>query len=39
MPGNETHSDHDVDPVDEADPFTDGDVTGILDAAWDDIQA
>jgi len=39
MREHETHTDRTADAIDEADPFTDGDVTGILDAAWDDVQA
>jgi len=39
MSGDETHTSQDADAIDAADPFTDGDVTGILDAAWNDIQS
>jgi len=39
MPENVPKTERNADAIDAADPFTDGDVTGILDAAWDDIQA
>jgi len=37
MPSKQTDSDRDA--TDAADPFTDDDVTAILDTAWADIQS
>lgn len=39
MPGDETNTSQDANAINAADPFTDGDVTGILDAAWADLTS
>ncbi len=39
MPEKVTKTERNADAIDAADPFTDGDVTGVLDEMWDDLTS